>query len=154
MLLRDGRTRHGPARGHVLGTESARRYWGQIHAGHRDCCILVAASILVQPVTTAPLGASPESISRTANVERGIVIARESCSECHTVERARTISPNPGAPSFERIANTPGMGDLALLAFLYTPHREMPNIVLTHQEADDIIAYIRSMRAPEPSPSR
>jgi mono/diheme cytochrome c family protein len=113
--------------------------------------VLVGALILA--VTTRPVGAS-QSVFRMANVERGVAIARGICSECHAVERARTMSPNSEAPSFERIANTPGMSDLALLAFLYTPHREMPNIVLTHQEADDIIDYIRTMRAPEPSPSR
>jgi hypothetical protein len=52
----------------------------------------------------------------------------------------------PGPATFETIANTPGMTALALSVWLTTPHREMPHLILSAQEREDIIAYITSLR--------
>jgi mono/diheme cytochrome c family protein len=105
-------------------------------------------AILAQPLAAAetrkPL--SPErGTLRFAAADRGQTLARQMCADCHAVERGRTASPNAEATPFQVIANTAGMSPLALRAFLYTPHRRMPNIVLSRDDADDIIDYILSL---------
>jgi hypothetical protein len=36
--------------------------------------------------------------------------------------------------------------EIALRAFLQTPHANMPNIMLTQEQTDDIVTYILSLR--------
>jgi mono/diheme cytochrome c family protein len=78
----------------------------------------------------------------------GLALARQLCSECHAVEKAQARSPNPAAPTFETIANTPGMTAIALSAALHSPHRTMPNVMLDADQLSGIVAYILSLRRP------
>jgi hypothetical protein len=50
------------------------------------------------------------------------------------------------APNFTDLATTLGMTDRALRVWLRSSHPTMPNIVLTDNERDDVIAYIMSLR--------
>jgi hypothetical protein len=56
-------------------------------------------------------------------------------------------SPNRDAPSFEKIANIPGMTSTApaLAAALRTSHETMPNVIIKGSDLSDVIAYILSM---------
>src|SRR5262245_53927278 len=76
----------------------------------------------------------------------GLALARTVRSGCHAIGPADASSPNPAAPRFERIANTPGMTGLALVAALHTSHRTMPNIMLNAGELSDIVAYILTLK--------
>jgi len=80
----------------------------------------------------------------TANA--GLILARQLCSECHAVERTQPRSPNPASPTFETIANVPGMTSIALSAALLSPHRTMPNVVLDANQRSSIVAYVLSLR--------
>ena len=77
----------------------------------------------------------------------GHALASRVCRSCHVVDAGQ---PKPRmitiGPAFVDIANTRGMTPTALYAFLQTPHAKMPNLILTPQEAADVIAYIRSLR--------
>ncbi len=81
------------------------------------------------------------------NSEAGRVYARQVCSTCHAVtseqESQRRIVI---APDFQTIANTSGMTATALRAFLLTPHPKMPNLILTPEQSDDVIAFVLSLR--------
>ena len=77
---------------------------------------------------------------------RGHAFASMVCAECHSIERAGTPSPNTAAPPFVTVANTPGMTEVALAVFLYTPHPTMPNLVIPTADARDIIAYILTLK--------
>ena len=81
------------------------------------------------------------------NAAAGHAFAREICLPCHVVEAGK---PAPRmlviGPAFREIANTPGMTAMALHAFFASPHPKMPNLILTQQEAADVIAYILSLR--------
>jgi hypothetical protein len=59
---------------------------------------------------------------------------------------SQTASPNASAPSFQQVADTPGMTTTALTVWLQTSHPTMPNIQLTQAEKRDVIAYIVSLR--------
>ena len=100
--------------------------------------IVLSCAALAQP--------QAQNSVQLANVVQGHKLASTMCGECHAVERGRLTSPNPEAPAFEFVANTPGMNRTALLVFLRTPHRMMPNFVLEPSDADGIIEYILSMR--------
>lgn len=76
----------------------------------------------------------------------GLLLARQLCSECHAVERARPRSPDPAVPSFETIANVPGMTAMALSVALQSSHRTMPNVMLDPNELSSIVAYVLSLR--------
>jgi mono/diheme cytochrome c family protein len=80
----------------------------------------------------------------TANT--GLILARQLCSECHAVEREPARSPNPASPSFEAIANVPGMTAMALSSALQTSHRSMPNVLLDSNQLRSIVAYVLSLR--------
>jgi mono/diheme cytochrome c family protein len=78
--------------------------------------------------------------------QKGRLLAREVCAECHAVGRQNLHSPNSRSPSFIAIAATPGMTEAALNFVLHTSHRSMPNIILSDQQSAEIIAYILSLK--------
>jgi cytochrome c len=65
------------------------------------------------------------------------------CTGCHAVEPK---SEGMFAADFAEIANVPSTTELSLKVFLRTSHKNMPNFILEPEEADDIIAYILSLR--------
>jgi mono/diheme cytochrome c family protein len=77
------------------------------------------------------------------NVDRGRTLARAWCAECHRVEEGRF---GVFAADFGEVANLPSTTALSLLVFLQSNHKEMPNFGLKPAEADDIIAYILSLK--------
>jgi cytochrome c2 len=92
--------------------------------------------IICVPATGAELG----------DVQRGRAYAERICAPCHAVAPFDTISPRPQATPLSIIARLAGINDMALSVFLQTPHAEMPNLVVTGQDRDDLIAYIISLR--------
>ena len=56
-------------------------------------------------------------------------------------------SPNPKAPRFKDVANTPGMTPTALKVWLQNAnHPTMPNIMIRGQELRNLTAYILSLK--------
>jgi mono/diheme cytochrome c family protein len=80
------------------------------------------------------------------DLQQGRTLAQQVCSECHAVGPADARSPNALAPRFEAVAATPGMTATALNVFLHTSHRAMPNLILTADQTNGIIAYILSLK--------
>ena len=80
------------------------------------------------------------------NANQGLRIARAVCAECHLVDKVPGRSSNAAAPTFEHIANIPGMTDAALTAALRTSHESMPNIIIKGSDLSDVIAYVLSLR--------
>lgn len=81
-----------------------------------------------------------------AAVTRGLKYANGSCSECHAVAAGQRVSPSPNAPTFESVANIPGMTDMALNVWLHTSHPTMPNLIIKPESIDDLAAYIRTLK--------
>lgn len=90
----------------------------------------------------APLAVAQDATS----VARGRDYANAACSDCHAVSADQRASPNPRAPSFEAIANTPGMTGIALSAWLHTSHPTMPNLIVKADRTDELAAYILALR--------
>lgn len=76
---------------------------------------------------------------------RGREIARHWCAECHDITGAlpRVLD---GPPSFVSVANKPETTATGLRAFLHTPHAQMPDLALSREETDHMIAYILSLK--------
>jgi mono/diheme cytochrome c family protein len=78
-----------------------------------------------------------------ADVERGAAIAARWCANCHAVGPAvRRSDADP--PAFAQIGRQPDLDAGKLRAFLMTPHPRMPDMALTRQEIEDLVAFIRS----------
>jgi mono/diheme cytochrome c family protein len=75
----------------------------------------------------------------------GASLAREVCAKCHVVAEDQMIDPAVG-PSLLEVAEDPATTELSLRAFLQTPHPTMPNLMLTPEETDDIVAYLLSLK--------
>lgn len=77
---------------------------------------------------------------------RGAAYAQRVCADCHAVLSGEEMSPNPDAPSFQKVAETSGMTHRALVVWLQSSHPTMPNIMLEAADRDDVIAYIMSLK--------
>jgi len=78
--------------------------------------------------------------------KRGLAVARANCADCHAIARGEQSSPNPLAPPFERVANTPGMTALALNHLLHSSHKSMPLIIVPPEDQWHLVAHILSLR--------
>jgi mono/diheme cytochrome c family protein len=82
------------------------------------------------------------------NAMAGKETAKQWCSSCHIIEQGQTETMSTAAPSFFDIAADPAVTEMGLRAFFASPHEQMPDIQLSNGEADNIIAYILSLRTP------
>jgi mono/diheme cytochrome c family protein len=93
-------------------------------------------------LTIAALGTTAASAADVAN---GARIARRWCAECHVVADDQKRG-SADVPSFQEIARKPAFTVDRLAFFLLDPHPKMPNLSLTRSEAQDLAAYIGSLR--------
>ncbi len=75
----------------------------------------------------------------------GREIAESWCGECH-VTLPDGIDMLAGPPAFQALADDPAITEIALRAFLQTPHDEMPDVMPTPAQTDHLIAYILSLK--------
>jgi mono/diheme cytochrome c family protein len=101
---------------------------------------LALASLLGLPVAAAA--------QDLGTPELGKQYAAQVCADCHDVEPSGEISPNPDAPSFQSVADTPGMSGRALAVWMQTSHPTMPDLIIKPDDMDNVIAYIMSLRRP------
>jgi mono/diheme cytochrome c family protein len=100
---------------------------------------------LTMHVTAILLTLTSGAVAQDTEVEAGAAYAEQVCSPCHAVRPHQDHSPLPQAPSFQLIATTPGMTELALTVFMQSSHLTMPNVVLEPAVLRSVIAYIRSL---------
>ena len=80
-----------------------------------------------------------------ADAAKGGELARRWCAVCHLVapdqERVPTV-----APPFGTIGKRPNFDVKALAQSMLAPHPRMPDRGLSREEAEDIAAYIATLR--------
>ena len=91
------------------------------------------------------LGANAQA-QESGEPKRGLAVARVNCAGCHAIVRGEQVSPNSVAPTFERVANTPGMTALAFNHLMHSSHKTMPLIILPPDDQWHLVAYILSLR--------
>jgi mono/diheme cytochrome c family protein len=80
-----------------------------------------------------------------ADAANGKQLAVRWCAACHVVTADQRHAYADVAP-FKEIADRPNFSEQGLVTFLLNPHAKMPNMSLTRIEANDIAAYIRTLR--------
>jgi mono/diheme cytochrome c family protein len=110
------------------------------------------------------VGGSAASIPATAKIEtpkqdlggrsdlpapaaRGRAFAVAHCASCHAVG-APGISPNPEAPAFETVVNTPGLTPATLSDWLRNSHNypDAMNLTIDADRIDELAAYMMTLR--------
>jgi cytochrome c len=81
--------------------------------------------------------------------QRGEVIARGLCSQCHAIGTTGE-SKLPAAPRFRNLDNQTNLSKLSqrLREGLMTGHEDMPMFRFGRDDADAMVAYIRSIQGP------
>ncbi len=92
------------------------------------------------------LMAGPAFAQQLGDPVKGLAYARQACAECHATDLGDMDSPAFDVPSFQEIADTPGISEVALISFFQTPHPSMPNLIVPTDDARDVIAYILSLQ--------
>ena len=84
--------------------------------------------------------------AQDADLAAGQAYAEHVCAACHAVLANENMSPLPQAPTFQSVADTPGMTEMALTVWLQSSHPTMPNIILKPDELRNVVGYIRSLK--------
>ena len=106
------------------------------------CALLLhAPSASAQKVSqAAPL---PKPGELNGDPLLGEAIAKRWCADCHTLGDGPTASDQ--APGFRAIARGPRGTPELIRAFLTQPHAPMPQMQLSRNEIENLIAYIRQL---------
>ena len=108
---------------------------------------LIAAAAL--PAACASNGAQSgddASLAAPPSAERGLAFARANCGACHAVTPDQETSPRAGAPTFYALANNPAVTPLSFDVLLQTPHANMPNLMVSPREREDLWAHLLTLR--------
>lgn len=104
------------------------------------------------PVPPPPPGKSraPAPYPEPGDVEKGRVLAQENCSGCHAVGPAGT-SPYAPAPPFRTLHeryDVEGLAEAFAEGILvgHKGEKQMPEFVMTADQIDDLIAYLKSLK--------
>ena len=91
--------------------------------------LALPASGVAQPLTGNPLIGRQTAITL--------------CASCHQVIGEKRPG---GPPSFLDIANMPSTTALSLKEFFRSSHKEMPNLIISDADTDDLIAHVLSLK--------
>jgi mono/diheme cytochrome c family protein len=83
--------------------------------------------------------------SYSADPQHGLVLAKRWCASCHVVSPEQERA-SADVPPFATIARSPSFDAKQLAYFLLNPHPKMPDLPLSRTAADDIAAYIASLK--------
>lgn len=113
--------------------------------GVRAAAILAAilAAVLAAAVAAAVAAAMAAELGSPV---AGLDFARAHCARCHSVEpEGEGLVPSREI-AFIEIARDPAMDEVTIRAYLRMPHEEMPNVMLTPEQTDNLVAYILSLK--------
>jgi mono/diheme cytochrome c family protein len=111
----------------------------QAYDWRRAMLALAAVAAVLMPIT-------PAKADDVGDPAVGRNVANAWCSNCHAFAGSKQAIAT-GAPSFTAIAANRALTPMSLRVFLQTPHERMPDLHLTNNEMDDLIAFILSSRA-------
>jgi mono/diheme cytochrome c family protein len=117
-------------------TDAVTKQTGEV-LGMRKAIVAAVAALLASSVAAK---------AQEADIAAGGAYAGEVCAACHAVLPNDDASPLAQAPSFQSVADTPGMTEMALTVWLQSSHPTMPNIVLKQDDLRNVVAYIRSLK--------
>ena len=108
--------------------------------------IPAALAAAVLPLLAAMPATAQNGPAQAELVAQGRRVAETWCANCHLVGGPEARGPaGDAAPPFPAIARMPSTTEMALRAFLQTPHARMPDYRLSGAELDGVVAYILSL---------
>jgi mono/diheme cytochrome c family protein len=107
--------------------------------------LVITAVAVLSAAAFKIVAASVVQPALAADASNGMRVAQLWCAACHVVTVSQREA-NADAPPFEEIAKRPNFSEQGLVTFLLDPHAKMPNMNLTRIEANDIAAYIGTLR--------
>ena len=95
------------------------------------------------------LSSHGESTAADAFARHGRILVTRMCGTCHAIGK-RDASPHVSAPAFRYLERQMDLGELVrrLRRGPLAGHDEMPAFRFTRDEAQAIVAYLRSIQAP------
>lgn len=113
---------------------------------------LLALTLLTNSACSASIGSKSGAMMAAASGPRlqhpGLAFAQARCAGCHSV--AHGVSPNPQAPTFEAVINTPELDLNTLNSWLRNSHNfpEVMNFTIDPVQIDDLARYMLTLRDP------
>ncbi len=104
----------------------------------------LAALLLAAGTATGATADTPPKVEPSA--EKGLAIAERLCGNCHLVEGMAGAAVPAGVPSMKGLANRPEQTGQRIQNALIQPHTPMPDIRLSMDEINHIIAYLETLR--------
>ncbi len=107
----------------------------------------LAVTLWAATLLAFALGTLPFLIGNAfaADPDHGLQLARHWCASCHLVESGGIAS--DAAPTFAAIAHNPATTEQGLHGWLAKPHPPMPDLKLSRDQEDDVLAYILSLKS-------
>jgi mono/diheme cytochrome c family protein len=115
--------------------------WRNAHL-HIGLVILIALAAFLF-IRMRPAGGATRA---ETGISAGHRLAEAWCESCHAI-RSHVLEMPGEPPSFQAIANQPGMTPLALKVFFRTSHKDMPNLVVAPVQAEALANYILSLKS-------
>jgi mono/diheme cytochrome c family protein len=109
--------------------------------GFRSKSACAVAAILVLSISAASAEEKP-----APSPEKGLELAQRFCQGCHLVEDKAGATIPVGVPTFRGIANRRGQTGQHITNVLIQPHAPMPDVRLTSEEIQHILAYLETLR--------
>ena len=85
------------------------------------------------------------SSAHAADPDNGLRVAERWCASCHLVSASQRRA-EADVSTFAAIAKMPDFSAPRLAYFLLAPHPKMPDMSLSRRDAEDIAAYIATLR--------
>lgn len=106
------------------------------------CCIAISTTIVMLLLQSSD--SQGQSLAK-----RGQEIANGLCSQCHAIGKTGS-SPLPAAPRFRTLDSQTNLSKLSrrIQEGLLIGHEDMPMFRFDRDDADAMVAYIRSVQAP------
>jgi mono/diheme cytochrome c family protein len=114
-----------------------------LHQGAHNSVKLKTPALFIAAFLAVPISAFGQPLA--GNPLKGRQTATVICAPCHQTDGRPS---DRGAPSFFDVANMPSTTALSLKVFLRTSHKEMPNLIISNTDTDDLIAYILDLKEP------
>lgn len=103
-----------------------------------------ALAIISAAAVVVVLGTNADAEELLGDPTAGRQLAHDVCAACHVIEPGEQPRSDIEAPAFPDVAKRPGITALSLRVFLQTPHDRMPDLRLSREDTDDVIAHILS----------
>jgi mono/diheme cytochrome c family protein len=97
------------------------------------------------PIRVAAMLLASTVFGYAADPEHGLALAKRWCTSCHVVSPEQQQA-NADVPPFATVARSPNFDARQLAYFLLNPHPKMPDLPLSRAAADDIAAYIATLK--------